>query len=41
MFDLFRLITTGDFTPDMYPVLGDEDSLLVDVALSFRSLFTD
>ena len=40
MFDLFRLIITGDYTPDMYPVLGDEDSLLVDVALSFRSLFT-
>ena len=40
MFDLFRLIITGDYLPSMYPTLGDEDSLLVDVALSFRSLFT-
>jgi hypothetical protein len=39
MFDLFRLIVTGDYVPGMYPALGDEDSLLVDVALSFRSLF--
>ena len=40
MFDLLRLIITGDYVPDMYPALGHEDSLLVDVALSFRSLFT-
>ena len=40
VFDLFRLIITGDYLPGMYPALGDEDSLLVDVALSFRSLFT-
>ena len=40
MFDLFRLVTTGDYVPDMYPALGHEDALLVDVALAFRSLFT-
>lgn len=40
MFDLLRLIITGDYVPDMHPALGDEDSLLVDVALFFRSLFT-
>lgn len=40
MFDLFRLLVTGDYVPDMHPALGHEDSLLVDVALSFRSLFT-
>lgn len=40
MFYLLQLIITGDYVPDMYPALGHEDSLLVDVALSFRSLFT-
>lgn len=40
MFYLFQLIATGDYVPDMYPALGHEDSWLVDVALSFRSLFT-
>ena len=39
MFDLLRLIVTGDFTPDMYPALGDEDSPLVALALFVRSLF--
>lgn len=40
MFDLFRLITTGDYVPGMRPALGEEDSPLVAAALSFRSLFT-
>ena len=40
MFDLFQLIITCDYLPDMHPALGHEDSMLVDVALSFRSLFT-
>ena len=39
MFDLFRLIVTGDYVPDMRPVLGEEDSPLVAAALFIRSLF--
>ena len=40
MFDLFQLVTTGNYVPGMRPVLGEEDSPLVAAALFIRSLFT-
>lgn len=36
MIDAIRLFITGDFTGDMVPALGEEDSPLVDMILSLR-----
>lgn len=35
---LLNLFLTGDYTPAMRPVLGEEDSALVDAILSARYL---
>lgn len=36
MLHLIRLFLTGDFTGDMVPALGHEDSALVDAVLTAR-----
>lgn len=36
MFEAMRLLLTSDYSGDMRSVLGEEDSHLVDMILSFR-----